>query len=171
MCQVVRLLSRMMSQRSEVRLGGQQQCQCSSEVKVPPHSHQGLCFSAHQFVPCPVSDGPDRGPGLPPTVVGPVGSSTAHEPTRWGALLWPGGCGLCSPGLLMVLVSCRRGCAGALVAPPCCGAAQRGSAAAALAAAAPPQLLRELQAAAAHVRPGGSCRSGRPEKNSWAQRE
>lgn len=39
-----------MSQRSEVR---QKQCQCSSEVKVPPHSHQGVCFSAHQFVPCP----------------------------------------------------------------------------------------------------------------------
>lgn len=36
LCQVVRLLSRMMMQRSEVSLSRQQQCQCHSEVKVPP---------------------------------------------------------------------------------------------------------------------------------------
>lgn len=88
-CQVVRLLSRMMSQRSEVGLG--QQCQCSCEVKVPPHSTRVFVSLLISLSPVPVSDGPDRGPAPPPPVVGPVGSSTAHEHPRWGVLLWPGG--------------------------------------------------------------------------------
>lgn len=59
----------------------------------------------------------------------------------------------------------------AMVAWPVGVSAERVSAAAALVAAASRQLLRELQAAAAHVRPGDPGRARHTKEDTQAERE
>lgn len=62
-----------MMQRSEGRPSRQQQCQCYSEVRVPPSVTAARQSSGqHHLLPGSVSDGPDHGTGPPSPVVEPV---------------------------------------------------------------------------------------------------
>lgn len=152
-------------------------CQCYTEVRLSPSFPMlSLIFVSFTltFGIYFLLVGPNGGDHLPSSVVGSSWPSRAHRINRSVMLL------ICAGSLIPTLhfeiihhFPSIRPCLrlATMVLWRSSVSAQRVSDATALAAAASQQLLRVLQAAAAHVWPGDSCSARHAEKNPWAERE